>query len=603
MSTFIYHNSFSTMIEQLETYTDSLRDDQSTSMYSYTPKMITNSNTSYLTRFTQELNKKRYDREDASIVISNAIDNKLIDPSDMELIFKIDKNEEFTALTLINLITCINYFRCGKIKELLNITKNTIYENILDFLFYDLYKREKNAMELLIYISHIKSEYFSLSFLAELTQFDDERLFSGINCLRKFSIIKNANDPSTKQPAAFYIDEIAQCECRNFLKKYLRLEGIELVYQNLVVKFEDLFSPSDDEKKRKLDMSRNEYSEHLVEFVENFKNFDRKEKEFLKIESDLLFEIADYYQNHKLDFYRALDVKKEALSMKYKIYDEFSPAIANSYNNIGASYLHLGEYKSSIKFFTKALNIYYKNFNKNAANIANAYNNIGISYQTLGDYKLSIVHLNKSLKLKEEIYDKYHPSIASTLSNIGTCYQYLGQYKTSIEYLNTAFDIQYKLYGLNNPVIADTFNNIGINQQYLEEYKMSIEYFNNALDIYLKTYPISHPSIASVFNNIGLSYQYMKQYKTSIDYFNKSINIKKQFFDASHPSIADTYFNIGLSYQYLKEFSSSLEFFNNALDIYQKYYNENDKNEHLINTLWNIESVKKQLDKREHYNV
>ena len=79
-----------------------------------------------------------------------------------------------------------------------------------------------------------------------------------------------------------------------------------------------------------------------MSFIENFKQFENKSKEFLKIETDILFEIADYCQNTELDYHKALEFKIDALNLKYKIYDENDTNIGNSFNNIGASYLYLG---------------------------------------------------------------------------------------------------------------------------------------------------------------------------------------------------------------------------------------------------------------------
>ena len=94
----------------------------------------------------------------------------------------------------------------------------------------------------------------------------------------------------------------------------------------------------------------------------------------------------------------------------------------------------------------------------------------------------------------------------------------------------------------------------------------------------------------------------MKSYPTSINYFNKSLEIKTKIYGKnSHTNVADTYFNLGMSYQSIEDYASSLEFLNMALDIYQKVYSGNETP--LVDTLWNIEVAKKNLDKRDFHIV
>ncbi len=288
----------------------------------------------FLYKFSQSLNKKSFSRHEAEQILVNAIDNKLIDTCDVELILDIDKStEEYTALKIINLITCVNYFRCGRLNELLKCTKGTIYENILDFLFADLYKKEKPSMEILIYISFLNPFYLSLSFLIEFTKYEDDRLFSGLSYLRKISFLDTIDSNGA---TVFKMESVIQKEVKKFLRKFLNSTTYELIYRNLLLKFDNYFNQS------LISINKQEFVQHSMSFIENFKQFENKSKEFLKIETDILFEIADYCQNTELDYHKALEFKIDALNLKYKIYDENDTNIGNSFNNIGASYLYLG---------------------------------------------------------------------------------------------------------------------------------------------------------------------------------------------------------------------------------------------------------------------
>ena len=312
----------------------------------------------FLYKFSQSLKKKSFTRREAEQILSNAIENKLIDAPDVDLILNIDKNsEEYTALKIINLITCINYFRCGRLNELIKCTKGTIYENILDFLFTDMYKKEKPSMEILIYISYLNPFYLSLSFLIEFTKYDDDRLFTGLNYLRKINFLETIDSNGA---TVFRMESVVQTEVKKFLRKFLNETTYELIYRNLLLKFDNFFNQS------LISVNKPEFTQHSIAFIENFKEYDSKSKEYLKIETDILFEIADYCQNNELNYHKALEYKIDALNLKYKIYDENDTNIGNSFNNIGASYLYLGilrfkSFKSILKlcFFSDLIKFGY----------------------------------------------------------------------------------------------------------------------------------------------------------------------------------------------------------------------------------------------------
>ena len=196
-----------------------------------------------------------------------------------------------------------------------------------------MYKKEKTAMEILIYVSFLSPGYLSLSFLIEFTKYEDDKLFSGISHLRQISFLETVE---ANGATVFKMDAIIQSEMKKFLRKFLNASTFELIYRNLLLKFDHFFNQSLNS------VNKQEFVHHSIAFVENFKCFEAKSKEYLKMETDILFEIADFCQNNELDYHKALEFKIDALNMKYKIYDEHDTNIGNSFNNIGASYLYLG---------------------------------------------------------------------------------------------------------------------------------------------------------------------------------------------------------------------------------------------------------------------
>ena len=152
-------------------------------------------------------------------------------------------------------------------------------------------------MEILIYVSFLSPDYLSLSFLIEFTKYDDDKLFSGISHLRQISFLETVE---ANGATVFKMDAIIQSEMKKFLRKFLNASTFELIYRNLLLKFDHFFNQS------LISVNKQEFVHHSIAFVENFKCFEAKSKEYLKMETDILFEIADFCQNNELDYHKAL---------------------------------------------------------------------------------------------------------------------------------------------------------------------------------------------------------------------------------------------------------------------------------------------------------
>jgi len=153
---------------------------------------------------------------------------------------------------------------------------------------------------------------------------------------------------------------------------------------------------------------------------------------------------------------------------------DLNPTCWMAYNNRGAIYNGLGNYRQAIEDFNRAIEI--------KPDLAMAYNDRGIVYKGLGNYRQAIEDYNRALEIK--------PDYAEAYNNRGIVYKGLGNYRQAIEDYNRALEIK--------PDYAEAYNNRGNAYDGLGNYKQAIEDYDRAIEI--------NPGFAEMYINRGVAY-------------------------------------------------------------------------------------------------
>ena len=287
----------------------------------------------------------------------------------------------------------------------------------------------------------------------------------------------------------------------------------------------------------------------------------------------LLYDYAQFLRKYGL-YKDAEAVYLRQIPFAEVLYGKEAANTAESYNEIGVVYNHLGEYENALKFHFKALEIREKNFGTEHPFTATSYNNIGVVYRRLGEYEKALEYYKKALEIREKVLGKEHPDTATTYNNIGGVYDYQGNYVEALEYYKKALAITEHVLGTKHPSTATSYNNIGFVSMEQGDYSKALEYFQKALEISENSLGKEHPDTATTYGNIGFVCKERGDYAQALEYYFKALAIREKTLGKEHPDIVQSYNAIGQVYRELGDFDKSVKYYNKALTISKKLPDE-----------------------------
>jgi len=103
--------------------------------------------------------------------------------------------------------------------------------------------------------------------------------------------------------------------------------------------------------------------------------------------------------------------------------------MTSSYNQLGITYLFLGNTNKSAELFLKVLHINEKN--NDSLSISRSLNNIGLAYHNQKAYTKALEYFGRSLEIKKKLED--YPTLWTTYLNIGLSYSALEEYQKTLQ--------------------------------------------------------------------------------------------------------------------------------------------------------------------------
>ncbi len=237
------------------------------------------------------------------------------------------------------------------------------------------------------------------------------------------------------------------------------------------------------------------------------------------------------------EFYKALDYSKKMLAIREKVLPAEHPDLAQSYNNLAATYVALGEHRKSLEYNQKALAIWEKVRPSDHPDLATSYNNLAVTYGALGEHQKRLEYNQKSLAIREKVLPDEHPDLAQSYNNLAETYRELGEYQESLEYNQKALATWEKVLPSDHPDLALSYNNLSLTYGALGENEKGLEYSLKALAIREKVLPPEHPDLAQSYNNLAWAYYTLGDLDKACNYMRRAVTILEKSLPANHPHL------------------------------------------------------------------
>lgn len=267
------------------------------------------------------------------------------------------------------------------------------------------------------------------------------------------------------------------------------------------------------------------------------------------------------YDNAGLFFKRSVDINKNKFGDK-------SPAITQSYLNLGVYFYQIGKPDKAFDYNSQAEAILKKDPSQRKG-LGIVYLNKGNIVTDQKDFGKALTYYQQALNILKDYYPAIHPTINTIYVNLGYVYENQEKYEEALNNLFIArkndsksplvikidrniagiYDKQGKFQDAEKYYLSSINNAKKIPEQDLEvafssykygeflnlHQKNGLAYLNNALNIFAKYFPNKNQNIALVNNFLGTYYtSNNRDYLKALDYYQKALNSIDEKFSSSN---------------------------------------------------------------------
>lgn len=274
---------------------------------------------------------------------------------------------------------------------------------------------------------------------------------------------------------------------------------------------------------------------------------------------ELLLNIAAIYRQS--DIPRALSFANQALDLINA--DPSSNLKGDVLNFMGDLCFQGGLMDRAANYFNQSLT-YYKSVNASMA-VALSYMNIGAIYIHLEDYEQSRKHHEASLMLLEKYDDEQGNQEKSAhylniYNNLSIIYRELGDYHKAHQYIQLGLGIAERISHYNIPLL---YNNLGLLHMKQRQWKKAEAAFIRSIE--LRKHQTDLQGMASTYNHLGNLYREKGDLPSALIYLNQAYSIAQevgavQSIVQAAEDLYGVYENIGLADSALHYLSQAREY-------------------------------------------
>ena len=246
--------------------------------------------------------------------------------------------------------------------------------------------------------------------------------------------------------------------------------------------------------------------------------------------------------------------------------------IANTQNNLGATYLKLGILDKAKEHLETAWGLRSEHLPDQHFDLSVSYSNLSLLYQQNGEKTATenLELLKKAAFIRKETGGLYHPGYAEILINSGNILLEMNQVQEASNHFERALIIYYNHYGPSHPKVAKALHDFGsILFLKSEEHEEAASLLEEALKLRMDQNGEVSPQFIKTANNLSLIYLKIKKLDEASNLLKKTIKaskaLQKEAPDLEYESIKNlgrfhiAFGNIGKAKIYLEKALSYFE--------------------------------------------
>jgi tetratricopeptide (TPR) repeat protein len=244
---------------------------------------------------------------------------------------------------------------------------------------------------------------------------------------------------------------------------------------------------------------------------------------------------------------------------------QFTPADADTLNNLGVAFQSHGNLEQAIGCFRQAIAL--------EPSRPESYNNLGLAFASQGKLTEAVSCYETSLMRKPDYFDalfnggmalhaqgnlqaaigwyrralQLQPDSISAVGNLGNALHDLGRIDEATACYRRGIELK--------PDDPRAYNNLGTVHKDRGEFDEAIANFAKAIE--------HDPAFAEAYFNLGLAYDAQQKFEQAIECYQKAADLRPNFFQA--------HYERGNSFHALKRFDEAIDAYRRALDLNPNY--------------------------------
>ena len=244
--------------------------------------------------------------------------------------------------------------------------------------------------------------------------------------------------------------------------------------------------------------------------------------------------------------------------------------IANSLQNLAATYSSLANYEKALPLAKRALEIAEKNDKANFDfGKIRFLTTLADIYADLGQYENALPLVQQVIASNEVFPGKDHEATALSLTRLASIYLQLGQRELAISVNQRALEILERRLGLDHPDTAQVMNNLASDYLANREHWKALDLLQRALKAQELRLGSMHPATAISYSNIAVAYGNLGQYDLAQAMANRALEIDELVFGSAHPSTASTWTTLAAIWYESNQLNAAIFAGKQAINIQQ----------------------------------